>query len=193
MRFAILFPIAVLIPSYLRALEPADVWLIVNKNEPDSRRVADHYIAKRGVPKGNVVELDLPKSEDIPRADYDAKFAGPLREALKGHKEKVKVLLTTYGVPLRVGRLAPNESEKRELDAVNPQLEDARKKLAELQKRKDADKMELDSARALVNKLAGRELFQSELVQINVRHAKPGQLGAEITGFEAPILAKCLL
>src|SRR5262245_18864181 len=113
MRFAILFPIAVLIPSSLRALEPADVWLIVNKNEPDSRRVADHYIAKRGVPKGNVVELDLPKTEEISRADYEVKLDGPLREALAGHKEKVKVLLTTYGVPLRVAQVSPNQSEKK--------------------------------------------------------------------------------
>ena len=60
MRFAILLPVALLVPTSIRALEPADVWLIVNKNEPDSRRVADHYIARRGVPKGNVVELNLP-------------------------------------------------------------------------------------------------------------------------------------
>src|SRR4051812_11328764 len=83
------------------ALEPKDVWLVVNKNVPESRQVADHYIAKRGVPKANVVELDLPKVEDISRADYDAKLAGPLRAALKEKKDAVKVLVTTYGVPLR--------------------------------------------------------------------------------------------
>ena len=33
------------------ALEPKDVWLVVNKNVPESRQVADHYIAKRGVPQ----------------------------------------------------------------------------------------------------------------------------------------------
>ena len=37
------------------ALEPKDVWLVVNKNVHASREVADHYIAKRGVPKGNVI------------------------------------------------------------------------------------------------------------------------------------------
>ena len=145
-----------LFASPVHALDPADIWLIVNKNEPESRRVADHYIAKRGVPRGNVVVLDLSKTEDMSRADYDAKLAGPLRAALKQHKDKVKVLLTTYGVPLRVGQIAPNESEKKELATVNPELVEARKRLAELEKRKDADKKELDEARAVVNKLHER-------------------------------------
>ena len=47
------------------ALEPKDVWLVVNANVPESRQVADHYIAARGVPKENVVVLDLPKGEDV--------------------------------------------------------------------------------------------------------------------------------
>lgn len=155
MRLAFFIMLA-LFASPVRAVEPADVWLIVNKNAPESRRVADHYIAKRGVPKGNLVVLDLPKSEDISRADYDAKLAGPLRETLKEHKDKVKVLLTTYGVPLRVGQVAPNASEKKELDTVTPEVVEARKKLAELEKRKDADKKELDASRTLVNKLNER-------------------------------------
>src|SRR5215212_6117403 len=121
------------------ALEPKDVWLVVNKNVPESRQVAEHYIAKRGVPKGNVVELDLPKGEDISRADYDAKLAGPLRDALKEQKEKVKVLVATYGVPLRAGGQPPNDDERKALEKLRPELAEARKKLAELEKIKDAD------------------------------------------------------
>jgi len=98
MRLSALLLLAFASPAV--ALEPKDVWLVVNKSVPESRQVADHYIAKRGVPKGNVVELDLPKGEDISRADYDTKLAGPLRDALKEQKEQVKVLVTTYGVPL---------------------------------------------------------------------------------------------
>jgi uncharacterized protein (TIGR03790 family) len=139
------------------ALEPADVWLVVNKNVPESRQVADHYAAKRGVPKGNVIVLDLPKGEDISRADYDAKLAEPVRVALKDRKDAAKVLVTTYGVPLRVGGEPPTDAEKKELDKLRPDLEAARKKLAELEKTKDADKKDIDSARAEVNKLQARE------------------------------------
>src|SRR3954451_22482854 len=83
------------------AVEPQDIFILVNKNVPESRQVADHYCAKRGVPKENVIALDLPKGEDISRRDYDAKLADPLREALKGRREQAKVLLSVYGVPLR--------------------------------------------------------------------------------------------
>ena len=139
------------------ALEPKDVWLVVNKNVPESRAVADHYIAKRGVPKGNVVELDLSKGEDISRADYDTKFASPLREALAGHKDAAKVLVTTYGVPLRVGGVVPNEAERKELETLRPELTEARKMLADLEKNKDGDAKELAAAKGAVNRLQGRE------------------------------------
>jgi uncharacterized protein (TIGR03790 family) len=160
MRSALVFAFAIL-ASPAPALEPADVWLVVNKNVPESREVADHYIAKRGVPKGNVVVLDLPKGEDISRADYDARFADPLRDAIKDNKDKVKVLLTTYGVPLRVGGQPASAEEKAELEKLRPDLEAARKKRAELEKNKDADKKALDAARAEVTRLENRERILS--------------------------------
>lgn len=138
------------------ALEPKDVWLVVNKNVPESRQVADHYVAKRGVPEGHVIELDLPKGEDISRADYDAKLAGPLRDALKDKKDDVKVLVATYGVPLRVGQEPPSADEKKALEKLRPELTEARKKLAEL-KEKKADAKELDAAQRHVRGLESRE------------------------------------
>jgi uncharacterized protein (TIGR03790 family) len=156
--FALVALVALAAP--VAALEPKDVWLVVNKNVPASREVADHYIAKRGVPKGNVVELDLPKVEDVSRMEYDAKLAAPLRAALEPHKDAAKVLVTTYGVPLRVGRVLPNADEQKELATLRPELAEARKKLAELEKKdkdKQADAKELAAARTEVNKLQARE------------------------------------
>ena len=129
------------------ALEPADIWILVNKNVPESRQVADHYIAKRGVPKTNVIELDLPKGEDISRADYDTKLAEPVRVALKDKKDAAKVLLSTYGVPLRVGGQPSDAEETKELKFLRPDLDIARKKLVELEK-KDREPQLLDSAHA---------------------------------------------
>lgn len=155
MRLSALLLLAFASPAV--ALEPKDVWLVVNKNVPESRQVADHYIAKRGVHEGNVIELDLPKGEDISRADYDTKLAGPLRDALKEQKGRVKVLVTTYGVPLRVGPQLPNDEEKKELEKLRPELAEARKKLAELEKNKDGDAKELAAARMEVARLQRRE------------------------------------
>ncbi|MCE9564745.1 MAG: TIGR03790 family protein [Planctomycetes bacterium] len=143
------------------ALEPANIWIVVNKNVPESRQVANHYIAKRGVPKDQVIELDLPKGEDISRADYDTKVVPPIRVALQEKKDAAKVLLTTYGVPLRVGGTPPNAEEQKELNLIRPDLNMARKELSELEK-KDREMKILDPARAevyrrIVNRLQFRE------------------------------------
>ena len=49
------------------ALEPKEVFLLVNKNVPASKEIADHYCQKRGVPAGNIILLDVPTGEDISR------------------------------------------------------------------------------------------------------------------------------
>jgi uncharacterized protein (TIGR03790 family) len=156
MRFLPAIAVLAFAPPAL-ALEPKDVWLVVNKNVPESRQVADHYVAKRGVPKGNVVELDLPKGEDISRADYDVRLAGPLRDALKDQKDKVKVLVTTYGVPLRVGRQQPTADEKAALEKLRPDLGAARTALEGLEKNAAADPKDVAEARRRVDRLRTRE------------------------------------
>src|SRR5258708_3247272 len=85
--------LAFLVPAAL-AIGPDDVYIVVNANVAESQAVAEHYCAKRGVPNDHVIALDLPTGEDISRADYDLKLAGPLREWFKESRDEVKVLLT---------------------------------------------------------------------------------------------------
>jgi uncharacterized protein (TIGR03790 family) len=114
------------------ALGPADVYVIVNKNVPASKVVADYYCAKRGVPKKNVITLSLTANDDISRASYEENVVRPLRALLKEKRDKVKVLVTTYGVPLRVGRDDPTPAEQKELDKLAPELKALYKKRDEL-------------------------------------------------------------
>lgn len=116
------------------ALEPANVFVLTNKNLPASQEVAEHYCAKRGVPKENIVSLDLPTGEDISRRDYDKKLAGPLREALKDKKEQVKVLLAVYGVPLRVGAPEATEEQKAQLARLDAELALGKSEIERLEK-----------------------------------------------------------
>jgi uncharacterized protein (TIGR03790 family) len=153
MRLALL--VSILFATPTAALEPKDVFVVANKNVPASRRVAEHYLARRKVPAENLIVLDLPTGEDISRADYDAKLAGPLRASLKDRKDAAKVLLTVYGVPLRVGGQAPTTVEKQELDGLAPKLEAARKKFIELETNK-TDAKELAAARAERDRLDAR-------------------------------------
>jgi uncharacterized protein (TIGR03790 family) len=149
MRFALLSTL--LIASSGFALEPKEVIVLANKNVPASLGVAEHYLEKRKVPKENLVILDLPTGEDISRADYNLKLVAPLREALKD-RPNAKVLLATYGVPLRVGGQILTDEEKKKLAEHDKQLETARKKSTDLEKAK-ADAKEISAARNEVNGL----------------------------------------
>jgi uncharacterized protein (TIGR03790 family) len=114
------------------ALGPQDVYLLVNKNVPDSQDIAEHYCKKRGVPADHIIPLDLPKGEDISRHDYNDKVQEPLRKLLKDKREHVKVLLSIYGVPLRVGPQQPSAAEKEELDKLAKEIEPIAKKVQQL-------------------------------------------------------------
>jgi uncharacterized protein (TIGR03790 family) len=133
LRAALVFLLFLAALPTAQALEPKDVWLLVNQNVPESQQVADHYCQKRGVPKDHIIVLDLPAGEDITRKDYDTKLVAPLRKALKDRKDQVKVLLSIYGVPLRVGREQPSASEEAELAKLHPQFGEVLKATSELQ------------------------------------------------------------
>ena len=115
------------------ALGPNDVWIVVNKNVPASREVADYYCKKRGVPRDHVIALDLPDGEEVSRHAYDTRLAEPLRRQLKDQRDKVKVLLTIYGVPSHVGPDEPTTEERKEVEKIDKELEPLRKQQKELQ------------------------------------------------------------
>src|SRR5262245_37718623 len=94
---------SLIVASTRIALELAKIIILVNKNVPASKGLAQHYCKVRGVSADNIVALDLPDEEDISRPDYDQKLAWSLRGFLKDRKDKIKCVLTLYGVPLRVG------------------------------------------------------------------------------------------
>jgi uncharacterized protein (TIGR03790 family) len=137
------------------ALAPKDVYLVINKNVLVSREIAEHYCSMRDVPESHIIALELPFTEDISRRDYDEKLAGPLRERLKDKKDKVKVLLTIYGVPLRVGGAEPSKEEKQELEKIQKEIAPVEKEKLDL----EADIKKLESiAKSVPQGPAAKEL-----------------------------------
>src|SRR5262245_27980872 len=158
-----------------RGLEPKEVFILVNKNVPASKEVAEHYCTKRGVPAGNVITLDLPQTEDISRKDYDTRLVAPLREALKEKEEQARVLLSTYGVPLRVGGQDLNEKERAALKELDADLAKAREQVKQLQEAvkalepKDKAKVTDEVAEQLKSKRQNLDAAQASIRKLEDR------------------------
>jgi uncharacterized protein (TIGR03790 family) len=89
----------------LWALSSDDLVIIFNGNSADSRAVANYYAAKRGVPKSNLLAVDVTSSERMSRTDFDKNLIPPVRNLvhkLKG-EGRTPALLLVYGIPLIVG------------------------------------------------------------------------------------------
>ena len=95
------------------ALEPEEILVIANKDVAASARIARYYCQKRAVPDENILLLSLGESlnDAISREDYEKRLAEPIRKELsarqlpgKAQAKPIRCLLTTYGVPIKVGR-----------------------------------------------------------------------------------------
>ncbi|GAH70212.1 unnamed protein product, partial [marine sediment metagenome] len=93
------------------ALEPDEILVIANSDIETSVRIAQYYCAKRAVPAGNILTLPLGGNlrDEISRDDYEKNLAKPIRRKLSTREfaGKIKCLLTTYGVPVKVGKRGP--------------------------------------------------------------------------------------
>jgi uncharacterized protein (TIGR03790 family) len=82
----------------------SNILLVVNRNSPESRQVADYYRPRRAVPLANVCSIDAPVDETIYWPTYVNRIETPVGDCLKkaGLVEKVLYIVTTMGVPLRI-------------------------------------------------------------------------------------------
>ncbi|MCA9471610.1 MAG: TIGR03790 family protein [Nitrospirales bacterium] len=95
-------------------LRPDQIVILANQNSHESGSVARHYAKKRGIPGSHIVNVDTSTQETISRKDYEEFILEPLRKALETRKlsSKICVLVTTFGIPLRVKAPSPSPQEK---------------------------------------------------------------------------------
>ena len=118
MRFLLLFALG----YCLHAQTGENVLLVVNRNVPLSRQIADYYRPRRSVPARNVCTIETTSEEEIQWEVYEAQIERPVGDCLKnaGLVDKVLYIVTTMGVPLKVdgpgaGQLAERASVDSEL------------------------------------------------------------------------------
>ena len=132
-----LLALLLLEPAVL-ALEPDEILIIANENHSGSLAIAQYYCGRRGVPIDNILPLHLGSklSYTISRANYEKQVAEPIRERLlslefSGH---IKCLLTTYGVPIKVGGRGPLEGQEDKLKQLRRLAEQGKNKIEQLKK-----------------------------------------------------------
>jgi uncharacterized protein (TIGR03790 family) len=97
---------------------PEAVAILYNSTIPESRQLAELYRETRGIPAENLIALEMPKTADISRVDYEKTILLPLRAEFdrrnwwKRGKDsggvtlpvsnRIRVLVTMRGVPLRI-------------------------------------------------------------------------------------------
>jgi uncharacterized protein (TIGR03790 family) len=101
-------------PRAYADLQPDQVVILVNAKSQESLAVAAHYALRRGIPASHIVRLELPVRDSLTRQEYDDLIVAPLRQALRTTPlaSTARVIVTTYGVPIRVDapRLLPEEN-----------------------------------------------------------------------------------
>jgi len=130
------------------ALEPDEILIIANSAVAASLQIAQYYCAKRAVPQSNILALPLGAGlgDTITRDDYEKKLAEPIRKKLLTLKpagkmqpelptqktsaeNPIKCLLTTYGVPIKVGRRETLKGQEDKLRQLQQLAEQEKRKL----------------------------------------------------------------
>jgi len=87
-------------------LKPEQVGVIAMADSPRSQQVAQHFLQARGVPKSQLFLLQGGLVDELPRAEWNQRVRPALRQwlAAEHRAERIRCLVTTLDVPLKIGR-----------------------------------------------------------------------------------------
>lgn len=116
-------------------LEPQHVVILANATNAESLAVAQYYAAKRNIPADHIIRLDVPFRDRLSRREYEDLVVTPLRRTLEERHlaSSTRVLVTTYGMPLRVDAPPLSEEDRRLLADAQNRIKTSRARLEHLQ------------------------------------------------------------
>ena len=135
-RIRVVGQVVLLFSASALALEAEEILVIVNRNISDSSRVGRYYCEKRNVPYENILYLHLGKkpTETISRDGYEKWIAEPVRFELLRNRAlgQIRCLLTTYGVPTKIGRRKSLKGQEDKLKQLQNSVKQQEKKIKRL-------------------------------------------------------------
>ena len=102
------------------ALDPREVLVVANLNAAKSKGLAKYYMKKRQLPKKNLVLLFMTDKETCTRDEYEKKAIPPIRKFLDQNRQ-IRVIVTMFGVPLKILSPPKNRTEKAKLHELKMQ------------------------------------------------------------------------
>lgn len=119
------------------ALEPNEILVVANAEYAASVRLARYYCQSRGIPPGNVIPVSLGArlADTIGRGDYEKRLAGPIRRVFATRKDldNITCLVTTYGVPFKVGPREPLPGMESQLKQLHELVRQEREAIAQME------------------------------------------------------------
>ena len=145
------------------ALLPEEILVVVNSGSRDSVRLGKIYMGLRHIPEAHLMMVSLPMRDEITRRDYDDLLSAPLKRYIKTLQDKggkIRCIVTTYGIPLRISAERPLGISEQEIKETQAALENKKEELSReeelLKKNKDQEansKENLKQLRSEINRL----------------------------------------
>jgi len=149
-------------------LEPDEILVIANRQISASERIAEYYCEKRKIPKKNIIYLALGYNprETISRDDYERSLALPIRRALQRRfPGEIRCLVTTYGIPIKVGPRGMLPGMGGKLNELKRLLSQEKQRLEQLEKGPELDQVQVSTQKKQINEKIAR--MQLEIDRIS--------------------------
>lgn len=107
----------------LTALEPSEVAVLAVKSDPDSMKIAQHYLNVRQIPEKNLLLLEKTYPQNLPREVWDTELRPLIRKWLAENPE-IKCMVCAWSLPLRIESYSmdsPRRNERREFYVTQQQ------------------------------------------------------------------------
>ena len=164
-------PIAVffvlLLCSGVFALEPDETLVIANRQISASERIAEYYCKKRKIPKKNIIYLALgyEPREGISRDDYEHSLALPIRRELQRRfPGEIRCLVTTYGIPIKVGPRGMLPGMGGKLNELKGLLRQQKQKIEQLDKNLALDRKQVSIQKKQINQTISRTQLEIDRI-----------------------------
>ena len=157
-------------PAMGWALAPEEVAVIANGSATGSLELAEYYMAKRRIPKDNLIRIATTSNERCSRETYDTEIRRPIRQALArmGTASQIRCLVVMYGTPLAI--LPPDLSKNDQLILLKKQLQalEEEGKVAGEERRAaiPAEKKQLEQQIVRIEKAEPQAAVDSELALV---------------------------